>query len=127
GSAPAKLLGTGEYAVGVSYLHAVAKYGADGFDVATVAPPQTVGDVDCIAIMKNAKNMEAAKKFVDFMLSVEAQELMSSIDFTIPVNPEAKGAKGSIPVSELDLIEYDVAKAAQQKEEVLSKWSQNVK
>lgn len=127
GSAPAKLLGTGEYAIGVSYLHAVAKYGADGFDVGTIAPPQTVGDVDCIAIMKNAKNMDAAKKFVDFMLSVEAQELMSSIDFTIPVNPEAKGAKGSIPVSELDLINYDVAKAASQKEEVLSKWSQNVK
>lgn len=127
GSAPAKLLGTGEYAIGVSYLHAVAKYRADGFDVVPVAPPQAVGDVDCIAIMKNAKNMEAAKKFVDFMLSVEAQELMSSIDFTIPVNPDAKGANGSIPVSELDLINYDVAKAAQQKEEVLSKWSQNVK
>ena len=92
-----------------------------------VAPPQAVGDVDCIAITKNAKNMEAAKKFVDFMLSVEAQEWMSSIDFTIPVNPDAKGANGSIPVSELDLINYDVAKAAQQKEEVLSKWSQNVK
>lgn len=127
GSAPAKLLGTGEYAIGVSYLHAVAKYGADGFDVATVAPPKTVGDVDCIAIMKNAKNMDAAKKFVDFMLSAEAQELMSSIDFTIPVNPEAKGAAGSIPVSELDLIDYDVAKAAEQKEKVLSKWSLNVK
>ncbi len=77
--------------------------------------------------MKNTKNLDAAKKFVDFMLSTEAQELMSSIDFTIPVNPDAKGANGSIPVSELDLINYDVAKAAQQKEEVLSKWSQNVK
>ena len=127
GSAPAKLLGTGEYAVGVSYLHAVAKYGADGFDVATIAPPETVGDVDCIAIMKNSKNLDAAKKFVDFMLSAEAQELMSSIDFTIPVNPDAKGAKGSIPVSKLDLIDYDVAKAAEQKESVLSKWSLNVK
>lgn len=127
GSAPAKLLGSGEYAVGVSYLHAVAKYGADGFDVAAIAPPETVGDVDCISIMKNSKNMEAAKQFVDFMLSAEAQELMSSIDFTVPVNPEARGAAGSIPVSELDLIDYDVAKAAEQKEKVLSKWSLNVK
>lgn len=127
GSAPAKLLGSGEYAVGVSYLHAVAKYGADGFDVAAIAPPETVGDVDCISIMKNSKNMEAAKQFVDFMLSAEAQELMSSIDFTVPVNPEARGAVGSIPVSELDLIDYDVAKAAEQKEKVLSKWSLNVK
>lgn len=127
GSAPAKLLGTGEYAIGVSYLHSIAKYQSDGFDLVPVAPPQTVGDVDCISIMKNTKNLESAKKFVDFMLSKEAQELMSSIDFTVPVNPEAKGAEGSIPVSQLDLIKYDVKKAAAQKDEVLGIWSKNVK
>lgn len=127
GSAPAKLLGTGEYAIGVSYLHAIAKYHSDGFDLIPIAPPQTVGDVDCISIMKNTKNLENAKKFVDFMLSTEAQELMSSIDFTVPVNPKAKGAEGSIPVSQLDLIKYDSAKASAQKEEVLGIWSKNVK
>ena len=61
------------------------------------------------------------------MLSTEAQELMSSIDFTVPVNPNAKGAEGSIPVSQLDLIKYDVAKATAQKDEVLGIWSKNVK
>ncbi len=127
GSAPAKLLGTGEYAIGVSYLHAITKYKAQGFDLIAIAPPKTVGDVDCVSIMKNSKNPDAAKKFVDFMLSKEAQELMSSIDFTVPVNPEAKGAEGCVPVSELDLIEYDSAKAASQKEEVLALWSKNVK
>ena len=127
GSAPAKLLGTGEYAIGVSYLHAIAKYKSEGFELEVVAPPKTVGDVDCIAIMKNTKHLEEAKKFVDFMLSKEAQELMSSIDFTVPVNPDAKGAEGSVPVSSLDLIDYDVKKAAEQKEEVLTLWSKQVK
>ncbi|MDY2842791.1 MAG: extracellular solute-binding protein, partial [Treponema sp.] len=102
-------------------------YKSDGFDLIAIAPPKTVGDVDCISIMKNTKNLESAKKFVDFMLSPEAQELMSSIDFTVPVNPEAKGAEGSIPVSQLDLIEYDSKKAAAEKEEVLAIWSKNVK
>lgn len=127
GSAPAKLIGTGEYAIGVSYLHALAKYKSDGFDITLVAPPQSVGDVDCIAIMKNTTKLEAAKKFVDFMLSEEAQELMSSIDFTIPVNPNAKAAPGSIPVSEIDLIDYDKVLASSQKDEVLKKWTQEVK
>lgn len=127
GSAPAKLIGTGEYALGVSYIHALAKYKAEGFNVKMVAPPQTVGDVDCISIMKNTKNLEAAKKFVDFMLSKEAQELMSSIDFTIPVNPEAKGAEGSVPVNDLDLIDYDTKMASAQKDEVLKKWTLEVK
>ena len=127
GSAPAKLIGTGEYALGVSYIHALAKYKAEGFNVKMIAPPQTVGDVDCISIMKNTQNLDAAKKFVDFMLSKEAQELMSSIDFTIPVNPEAKGAEGSVPVTDLDLIKYDVQKASEQKDEVLKRWAAEVK
>lgn len=127
GSAPAKLVGTGEYALGISYIHALAKYKVQGFDVDMVAPPQSVGDVDCISIMKNTKNLECAKAFVDFMLSKEAQELMSSIDFTIPVNPEAQAVAGSVAVKDLDLIDYDVKKAAEEKDAVLEKWSQIVK
>ncbi|MBB5218841.1 iron(III) transport system substrate-binding protein [Treponema rectale] len=127
GSAPAKLIGTGEYALGVSYIHALAKYNADGFDVKVIAPPQSVGDVDCIAITKNTKNLEAAKKFVDFMLSPKAQELMSSIDFTLPVNPDATPAKGSVALSEIDLIDYDLDLAATQKNDVLERWAKEVK
>lgn len=126
GSAPVKLIGTGEYTLGISYIHAIEKYRAEGFNVKMIAPPQTVGDVDCISIMKNTDNFENAKKFVDFMLSKEAQELMSSIDFTIPVNPQAQGAEGSIPVTSLDLIKYDVNKASVEKDEVLKKWTAEV-
>lgn len=127
GSAPAKLLGTGEYALGVSYLHALAKYNSQGFHVQPVVPPQSAGDVDCISIMKNSKNLECAKKFVDFMLSVEAQELMSKYTFTTPVNPEATAVKGSIPLSDIDLIDYDVQKASDEKSEVLDKWVKTIK
>lgn len=127
GSAPAKLVGTGEYTIGVAYIHSIAKYKAEGFEVSMIAPPETVGDVDCISILKGAKNSEEAKLFVDFMLSKEAQELMSSIDFTIPVNKDAKGAEGSVAVTELTLIEYDTQKASSQKDEVLRIWTENVK
>ena len=127
GSAPAKLIGTGEYALGISYLHAVTKYHSQGFDVSTIAPPQSVGDLDCISIMKNTKNLEAAKKFVDFMLSKEAQELMTSITFTTPVNPEAKPPAGGVSIGDIDLIDYDVKKASAEKTEVLNKWSKLVK
>lgn len=127
GSAPAKLIGTGEYSLGISYLHAIAKYKAEGFDITMVAPPKTVGDVDCISIMKNTDNLEGAKAFVDFMLSKEAQELMSSISFTIPVNPEAESKRDAISVSSLDLINYDTKLASEQKNAVLEKWSKEVK
>ena len=70
---------------------------------------------------------DIAEEYLKYMYSPEAQELMSSIDFTMPVNPAAKGAEGSIPVTELDLIEYDVKKASEQKDEVLKKWTAEVK
>ncbi len=127
GSAPAKLIGTGEYALGISYLHAITKYKSQGFGVSMVAPPKSVGDVDCIAILKNTKNLSAAKKFVDFMLSTEAQELMSSIDFTLPVNPDAKATGGSVSISDVDLIDYDVKKAAAEKESVLAQWAKSIR
>lgn len=127
GSAPAKLVGTGEYAIGVSYIHALSKYNALGTNVTLVAPPQSVGEVDCIAILKNTNNLKAAQKFVDFMLSKEAQELMSSIDYTNPVNPDATPAAGSIPISQIDLIDYDATLASEQKNQVLSIWSAQVK
>lgn len=127
GSAPPKLVGTGEYAIGIAYLHALTKYRAQGFDIQQVAPPQSVGDVDCIAILKNTKHLAAAKKFVDFMLSKEAQELMSSLDFTIPVNPDAKPVEGALPIADIDLIDYDVKKASDQRKEVLDRWTKEVK
>ena len=127
GSAPAKLLGTGEYALGVSYLHALAKYNAQGFSAKPIAPPRSAGDVDCVSIMKNTKNLSAAKKFVDFILSVEAQELMSEFTFTAPVNPEAKAVSGSIAISDIDLIDYDVQKASSEKAVVLDRWVKEVK
>lgn len=127
GSAPPKLVGTGEYAIGVAYIHALTKYKAQGFDIVTCSPAQTAGDVDCISVIKNAINPAAAKKFVDFILDKEAQELMTSIDFTVPVNPAANVIEGCTRIEDVDLIDYDSVKAASQKTEVLAKWSNIVK
>ncbi|MCQ2597558.1 MAG: ABC transporter substrate-binding protein [Treponema sp.] len=127
GSAPPKLIGTGEYALGVAYLHALSKYNAQGFDIQLVAPKDSVGDVDCVSIMKNCGNLKGAQKFVDFILSAEAETLMSSIDFTIPVNSEAKAPAGAIPVSEISLIDYDAKKASSEKDSVIAKWTELVK
>ncbi|MCQ2249385.1 MAG: ABC transporter substrate-binding protein [Treponema sp.] len=126
GSAPAKLLGTGEYSIGVSYLHMMAKYKDQGFDVDYVAPPRSVGDVDCIAITRNAAHMEEAKKFVDFILSAEAQEVLSGLNYTIPANPRAKLKEGSITLDQIDLIDYDSKAAADQKSQVLARWAEVV-
>ena len=127
GSSPAKFLGAGEYALGISYVHLLSRYKTNGFNLDVIVPSDSVADVDCIAITKNTKKLEQAKKFVDFMLSPEAQTLMCSIDYTLPVNPKAKVPEGSISLSQVKLINYDVQAAAEQKDEVLKFWSENVR
>ena len=127
GSAPAKLTGTGEYAIGISYIHALAKYKAQGFDLAVLTLPQSAGDVDCVSIINGTKKTEAAQKFVDFILSAEAEELMSSLDFTTPVNPLAQVSDGVTPIENINLIDYDFKKAAEQRDEVLLRWYKEVK
>ena len=77
--------------------------------------------------LKNSKNPEAARKFVDFILGKDAQELMTSIDFTVPVNSEAKVIDGATRIEDVDLIDYDREKAAAQKKEVLAAWSKILK
>lgn len=124
GSAPAKLVGTGEYALGVSYLHAVEKYRAQGFEVETIAPPESAGDVDCISIIKNTKHKSEAQKFYDFVLSPKAQEELNKLSFYIPVNKDTKLAEGSINVDDLSLIDYDANKASAEKDSVLKIWAE---
>jgi len=126
GGAPPKLIGTGEYALCVAYLHAIQLYTAQGFPVKLIAPPKTVGEVDAVSIIKGGPNTENAKKFVDFILSPEAQELFASLSYSIPVNPKAKIAEGAISVDALDLIPYDSEKAGSDRDAVLARWQKDV-
>lgn len=127
GSAPAKLIGTGEYALCVSYIHALAKYANEGFDIKVIPVPESVGDVDCVSIIKGSGNIEKSRKFIDFMLSPKAQELMAKISFATPVNPDATIPDGCVDIDSLDLIDYDTTKASVERADVLDKWTRLVK
>ena len=122
GKIPASMLNSAEYSIGISYLHVISKYNKENSNVIAIPIPQSAGDVDCVSILKNSKNLETAKKFINFMLSKEAQDLMGSITFTTPLNSESIVPSGIIQAKDIALIDYDSQKASQEKDEVLSKW-----
>jgi iron(III) transport system substrate-binding protein len=128
GGAPPQLVGRGEYAVCVAYVHALQLYSSQGFPVKIIIPPQTAGEVDAVSVIKNGPNekSKAAEKFVDFMLSKEAQELFSRLSHTIPVNPSARQDAGGVSVDTIDLLDYDSEKAGAEREAVLLKWEKEV-
>jgi iron(III) transport system substrate-binding protein len=127
GSAPPRLIGTGEYSICVAYVHAMQTYVAQGHPVKILAPPKTVGEIDAVSIIKGGPNRLNARKFVDFMLSKEAQELFLSFSPAIPVNPEAKQGEGAISIDKLDLLDYDSGLAGSQRDAALARWQQEVK
>jgi iron(III) transport system substrate-binding protein len=126
GGAPPRLIGTGEYAVCVAYVHAMELYVSQGFPVRIIIPPKTVGEVDAVSVIKGGPNLANARKFIDFMLSREAGELFTSISHTIPVNPEVKQSENAVSVDKLDLLDYDSELAGSQRDAVLARWQNEV-
>ncbi len=126
GGAPPQLVGTGEYAIGVAYVHALARYRHDGFPVSTVVPPATAGEVGAISVIAGGPNPDNARRFVEFVLSARAQEAFSAQSFTTPLNPEAALPVGANTFEEFDLIDYDAELAGEQRDEVLRMWQQVV-
>lgn len=126
GGAPPQLVGTGEYAIGIAYVHALARYRHDGFPVSTIVPPDTAGEVGAVSLIAGGPNPENAKRFIDFVLSAKAEAAFSAQSFTTPLNPEVALPEGANTFEEFDFIDYDATLAGEQRDEVLLRWQQVV-
>lgn len=126
GSAPAQLVSAGEYTVGVSYVHALARNVAEGVPLAIIVPPGTAGEIGSISVVAGGPNSEAAHRFVDFILSAEAQQLFTERSLTAPLHPEVILPEGVLSAADIDLIDFDSGLAAEQRDEVLATWSELV-
>ena len=84
---------------------------AKGAPVAFVFPKEGVSAVtEPVAILKTAKNPEAAKAFIDFLISKEGQDLAVKQGY-IPAHPEVALPAGYPPRSEIKVMSFDPAKA----------------
>jgi ABC-type Fe3+ transport system substrate-binding protein len=96
-----ELVSAGEFPVSVSlYQHRVDEYIEKGAPVQWAATnPLVGGDPNKIALLKNATRPNAAKVFIDFMLSEEGQKLLQDKGRSPgrngigPKNPRLKNAK----------------------------------
>ena len=93
-----------------------------GSPVAFVFPKEGVSAVtEPVAILKTAKNVEAAKAFVDFLLSLKGQELASSQGY-LPAHPKVAPPKGFPPVDSIKLMDFDAGEAAAKSEDMKKKF-----
>ncbi|PTE13794.1 ABC transporter substrate-binding protein [Pseudogemmobacter blasticus] len=130
GSAPIKAAGQGETLVGIVFLHDSVAQAVAGFPIATVAPCEGTGyEIGSMSIIKGARNMDEAKKFYDWALSVEAQDLALQVNaFQIMSNVGAAKSDKAPDLSAIKLIDYDFKKygSAEERKRLLSKWDAEV-
>jgi iron(III) transport system substrate-binding protein len=122
GGAPPQLVGTGEYTLGIAFVHALARYRAQGFPVTLIVPPATAGEVGAVSIIAGGPNAENARRFVDFILSAEAQQAFADQSLTTALHPDVVAPAAAVPFAAFDLIDYDPELAGEQRDEVLLRW-----
>lgn len=132
GIAPARNAARGESAIGIGFLHDYSQEKENGAPLQLVSPCEGTGyEVGGVSILKNARNLENAKRFVDWALSKEAQELswQKGQSYQILTNTKAEASPLSLKLEALKLINYDMDKygAEEVRKALITKWVNEVK
>ncbi|CAM3906987.1 ABC transporter substrate-binding protein [Xenorhabdus thuongxuanensis] len=132
GIAPARNTARGETAIGIGFLHDYSLEVENGAPMKLMAPCEGTGyEIGGVSIIKNARNIDNAKLFVDWVLSKEAQELSwkKGQSYQILINTTAEASPMTLKSDELNLINYDMEKygSNEVRKELINKWLTEVK
>ena len=132
GIAPVKSTASGESGVGIAFLHDMVTMRVQGAPIQTVAPCEGTGyEIGAVSLIKGRKNAEAARRFLDWTLSAEAQKVVG-VDqniYSIPSNKAAPVHAQAPKIASIKLINYDSAKygSSAERNRLLKKWGDEVK
>jgi len=130
GTAPIKAVARGETAVSISFVHDGPGEKLQGFPVETVTPQDGTGaEIGSMSIIKGARNLDAAKKFYEWALLPESQELGAQTkQFQVPSNVDAKIDPNVPDFRQIRFIDYDYAKygASAERRRLIARWEKDV-
>jgi iron(III) transport system substrate-binding protein len=111
GAAPVKAAARGETGIGISFIHDAVTQKAAGVPLVIVAPCEGTGyEIGAVSIVRGARNMEAARQFVDFSLSPAGQATgAASGQNQIPSNAKAALPPAAPDISLIRMVDYDFA------------------
>jgi len=130
GIGPMTAVTRGEVYLGSTVLHGVINEIVRGFPVLPVLPCEGVGyEVGSMAIIKGARNLDAAKKFYDWALTADAQKIGLEVkEFAIPTNRSVPLPPQVPKLTDIKVIDYDFAKygASDTRKRLLERWEKEV-
>jgi iron(III) transport system substrate-binding protein len=130
GIGPMTAVSRGETALGSTVLHGVINEIVRGFPVEPVLPCEGVGyEIGSTAIIKGSRNLDAAKRFVDFALSAEGQRIGLDVkEFAIPTNRSVALPPQVPKLTDIKVIDYDFAKygSSSERRRLLDRWEKEI-
>lgn len=130
GLGPLKAVARGEATISISFLGDAPLEKIQGFPVESVAPSDGTGaEIASMSIVKGAKNLDNAKKFYEWALTPQAQQLgFAAKVFTLPSNTATPLDARMPDLKKVKLIDYDYAKygSATERRRLILNWERNV-
>jgi iron(III) transport system substrate-binding protein len=130
GVAPVKAAARGETLASVSFIHDVVTEAQAGFPVRSAAPCEGTGyEIGSLSIVKGARNVDNARKFVDWALAPKAQALGAQAkQYQVPSNVNAPVSPLAPKPAEMKLINYDAAKygTSAERKRLLERWDREI-
>lgn len=128
GQGGAMPIAAGQAASGIFYLVDALDVQQQGYPVVISYPKEgTTYGIDCVGIIKGAKNPEAARKFIDWAASTDFANLL--MEKKINYVPVAEGAKITDPVldiSKVKLLEAETEWKGSKRKEYVERWVKEV-
>jgi iron(III) transport system substrate-binding protein len=113
----------GEYAAALTYEDPSASYVRDGAPVKIVYPREgTVFLAAATGIIKDCKNLDNAKQFMDFITSKEAQDIFGTQLTARPVRSDAALGTYMTPIQDIHLIFEDSAYVKEHRGEIVERF-----
>jgi len=129
GPAPGLMAGRGEVAVAVVFAHDCLKFAAEGMPALAVSFPSegTGHAIGGVALIKGAPAPEAAKRWIDWMLTPEAQEIGPTVKaYQLPTHPQARPPAQAILPGTVRLVDYDFWEAGRRRRELTRRFEDEV-
>jgi iron(III) transport system substrate-binding protein len=130
GIGPMTAITRGEIYAGSTVLHGVINEIVRGFPVAPVLPCEGVGyEIAGVAVIKGARNLEAAKKFYDWALTADAQRIGLDLkEYAIPTNRNVVLPPMVPKLTDVKVIDYDFSKygASETRRRLLDRWEKEI-
>ena len=130
GTGPIKAVARGEATISISFVHDGPGEKMQGFPVETITPADGTGaEIGSMSIVKGARNLETAKKFYEWALTANAQEMgAASKQFQLPSNKAAKVDPRVPDFKKIKFIKYDYAKygASNERRRLIARWEKEV-